>query len=49
MPLQNAVKGDVYAYTPPLLLAYHALYNAGYGNHIQNGPMIVVGLLKLRV
>jgi hypothetical protein len=37
-PLPSAVKGVVYIYMPPLLLAYHALYNVGYGNRIQNGP-----------
>jgi hypothetical protein len=42
-------KGCVYVYTPPLLLAYHALYNVEYDNHIQNTPKIVIGLLKLRV
>jgi hypothetical protein len=31
-------KGHVYVSTPSLLLAYHALYNAGYGNRIQNRP-----------
>jgi hypothetical protein len=46
MPLQNAVKGDVHAYMPPLLLAYHALYNVGYGNHIQNGAHDCCGSAK---
>jgi hypothetical protein len=31
-------KGCVYVYTPPLLLAYHALYSVGFGNHLNNGP-----------
>jgi hypothetical protein len=30
--------GAVYAYTPTLLLTYHALYSMGYDNRIQNGP-----------
>jgi hypothetical protein len=37
-PLQDAVKGVVYAYTPPLLLINHAFYIIGYDNSIQNGP-----------
>jgi hypothetical protein len=27
-PLQNTIKGNVYIYTPLLLLAYHILYSA---------------------
>jgi hypothetical protein len=38
MPLQNAVMGVVYAYIPPLLLAYPTLYNVGYDNRTQNEP-----------
>jgi hypothetical protein len=48
-PLQNAIKGIVYAYTPPWLLTYHAFYITKYDNRIQNGPTIIMGLLKLRV
>jgi hypothetical protein len=36
-PLQNAVKGIVYAYTPPRFLTHRALYSMGYDNRIQNG------------
>jgi hypothetical protein len=31
-------KRCVYVYTPPLLLAYHAIYSVGYSNCIQNEP-----------
>jgi hypothetical protein len=36
-PLHNAVKGVVYNYTPPQLLACRVLYLTGYYNRIQNG------------
>jgi hypothetical protein len=45
-PLQDEVKGIVYTYMPPLLLAYHSLYVAGYGNCIQNEPHDCCGSTK---
>jgi hypothetical protein len=40
-------KGVVYAYMPPLLLTYHALYSAGYINPIQNRPHNCCGPAKV--
>jgi hypothetical protein len=45
--LQNAVNGVVYTYMPPLLLAYHSLYNVGYDDRIQNRPHYCRGPAKV--
>jgi hypothetical protein len=47
--LQNAVKGDVYVYTPLLLLTYHASTPRDIATISKMGHTIVMGMPMFRV